>query len=73
MATWVHHPTKTVSREEEIELQNETWVLLGRWSKDRVARMPISDPLSLPHCNDDLSCDSTVRFENVYLYVISLI
>lgn len=73
MVIWVYYFIKIVFREEEIEYQNEIWVLLGRWSEDRVVRMFISDFLSLLYCNDDFFCDSIVRFENVYFYVISFI
>ena len=54
-------------------LQNDSWVLLWRWNKYRVAKIPSSCPLSLLYGNDILSCDSIVWFENADVCVIHLI
>lgn len=73
ISTWVHHPIKIISREEEINFQNDIWVLLWRWNKYGVVNMPNNCPLSLLYCEDNLSCDSTVWFKNADVYIIGLI
>lgn len=73
MSTWVHHP-KTGSSEEEINLQMQSGCCDGGvYHEHGLPTVPSSCPLFLLYYSDSLSCDSTLWFNNVRVYIIGLI